>query len=61
MRCPSCGNISSPKRVIRTYLVKGGMLKRKRQCTHCKENYFTIERYADEEKSEHKQANPNPV
>ncbi len=43
MICPHCGNVNSPKEVIRTWTVKNGSVKRKRRCTRCKREFHTVE------------------
>jgi transcriptional regulator NrdR family protein len=43
MICPVCKNINSPKKVLRTWVVKNGTVKRKRKCAHCKNEYHTVE------------------
>jgi transcriptional regulator NrdR family protein len=43
MICPVCKNINSPKKVLRTWVVKNGTVKRKRKCAHCKNEYHTME------------------
>ncbi len=48
MLCPKCGNVNSPKKVIRSWTLKCGLIKRKRRCSHCKAQYFTVERIVEE-------------
>jgi transcriptional regulator NrdR family protein len=43
MICPHCKNINSPKKVISTWAIKSGEVKRKRKCLHCKNLFYTIE------------------
>jgi transcriptional regulator NrdR family protein len=43
MICPHCGNVNSPKEVIRTWTVKNGSVKRKRRCSRCKREFHTVE------------------
>ena len=50
MICPSCKNVNSPKKVLSTWMVKNGTVKRKRECMHCKNKYHTIELVVIKEK-----------
>ena len=43
MKCPECINTSAPKKVLRTWQAKNGLVKRKRKCRHCKSVFHTIE------------------
>ena len=44
MLCPSCKNVHAAKKVIRTWTLLNGAVKRKRICSRCKHSYHTIER-----------------
>jgi transcriptional regulator NrdR family protein len=43
MICPVCKNRNSPKKVMATWMVKNGTVKRRRKCTHCHEPFHTVE------------------
>jgi len=43
MECPICKNVNSHKKVLRTWLGKNNILRRKRRCTHCKGLFHTVE------------------
>jgi transcriptional regulator NrdR family protein len=43
MLCPSCKNMNSPKKVLKTITLDNGNVKRRRRCSKCKTIYSTIE------------------
>lgn len=43
MICPYCKNFYSPKKVLRTWTLRNGTVKRKRRCLRCKQEFHTIE------------------
>ena len=43
MICPYCKNSYSPKKVLRTWMVKNGTVRRKRRCLKCKGEFHTVE------------------
>lgn len=44
MYCPNCENVFSPKKVLYTYTLKDGTVKRRRKCTKCNKKFHTVER-----------------
>ncbi len=44
MYCPNCENVYSPKKVVSTWTVKDGSVKRRRKCTKCNLKFQTVER-----------------
>lgn len=44
MYCPHCENVFSPKKVIQTWHVEDGTVKRKRKCGKCGKQFHTVER-----------------
>ncbi|MEM3112779.1 MAG: hypothetical protein QXY90_07045 [Candidatus Anstonellales archaeon] len=43
MICPHCRNVFSPKKVLYTWRLKNGVMRRKRVCAKCKKEFFTSE------------------
>ena len=44
MLCPNCKNVSAPKKVVSTNILKSGVVKRKRKCKRCNGIFRTIEK-----------------
>ena len=44
MYCPNCENVYSPKKVLYTWTVKDGSVKRRRRCTKCNTKFQTVEK-----------------